>query len=509
MSDRSNNKRIARNSILLYLRMIIVMAVNLYTVRVVLNALGAEDYGIFNVIAGIITMLSCVTHVLSTATQRFYSYSMGENANDKLRTIFTASFNIYIIFSVIVIILGETVGLWFVNSQLSIPLDRMVAANWIYQFSIFSFVFSMLQCPYSASVIAHEDMGIFAAINLSECFLKLVAAVTISFISFDKLIYFGSAQMVVPFISLLFYVIIGRKKYPECYYERIKNRRFYKDLISFSGWNLFASLAGVGMNQVINILINIFFGPVANAARAIAMQINGAMNSFSSCFIMALRPPMIKSYAEGNYGYLNKLFSASNKLIYYSMLIVVVPIYNEMDYIIKLWLKSEDVMTISFSQLILIYIMIMVMNNPISIVMQAAGKVKEYFVPVESMTILCPFICWWLFLMGLPAEYAFYSMIAAAIISHIIRLVCLNKYYIKSNIKQYIIEFVLPAIFITLIDYLALSYLREVFNASFTRVIIELVISCTTTFFAVYLIGISSDERDMVRNYVVSKIKNK
>lgn len=499
MSNKiSNNKRIAKNTALLYVRMAVVMLINLYTVRVVLNALGAEDYGIFNVIAGVVTMLSSVTSVLSTATQRYYSYSLGERTIDKLKYIFSASQIIYIVLSLLVIVVGETLGLWFINTYLTIPPDRVIAANWIYQFSLLSFIFSIVQCPYSAAVIAHEDMGYFAAINFSECLLKLLIAVLISKISFDGLIYFGFAMMFVPLFSLIAYLFLGKKYYEECHFVKVKDKKLYKELLSFSGWNLFASLAGVAMNQVINILINIFFGPIANAARAVSMQIQGAMNSFSSCFIMALRPPMTKSYAENDYTYLNKLFAVSNKLIYYCMLVIVIPMYIAMDQIIALWLKTDDYTTTLFARLMVVYITIMVMNNPISIVMQACGKVKEYFVPVETMTILCPFVCYLLFKFGCPAEYSFYSMIFAAIASHIIRIICFKKYYKCADVRAYILGFIVPAVFISMIDYIFVGAVNMRDISPLFNLLILVFVSFSITLISVLLFGLTTQERSMV-----------
>lgn len=499
----SNNKRIAKNSLLLYIRMVIVMIVNLYTVRIVLNALGNEDYGIFNVVAGIVTMLNSVSYVLSTSTQRYYTVSMGKK-NNNLQDIFSVSTNIYIVFAFAIFLLGETIGLWFVNSQLVIPENRMIAANWIYQFSLVTFVLSIFQCPYSAAVISHEDMEFFAAINLLECFLKLFIALSISYSPIDSLVYYGVAMMIVPLFSLLLYRVISTRKYEECHYKINVDRSFYRQLLSFSGWNLFSSLASVGMNQVINILINIFFGPIANAARAIAMQVNSAMNSFSSCFITALRPPMTKAYSENNYTYLNRLFSASNKLIYYCILIIVAPIFVECDYVITVWLNSTDSLTILFCRLTLIYALLMVMNNPISIIMQAAGKVKEYFVPVETVTILCPFICWGLYSFGAPSEVAFYVMIGATIASHIIRLWCLKKHCPTISINDYLKGFVLPAFVITLLVFIGSGWLHGMEVHPIFKMGSQILLSTLIIVISLPLFGMSNDEK-----HAVSSIINK
>lgn len=482
--------------------MVIVMAINLYTVRIVLNSLGVENYGIFNVIAGVVTLLNSVSATLSSATQRFYSFSLGKKETEKISAVFSVSISIYTVIAIIVLILGETIGLWFVNSKLVIPYDRMLAANWIFQFALLSFVFSLFQCPFSASVIAHEKMGIFAGINLTECFLRFFAALCIAYAPFDQLVYYGATQMLIPLISLLLYLIIVKKQISNIKFSLVKEKQLYKQLLSFSGWNLFASLAGVGMNQVINILINVFFGPVANAARAISMQINSAINSFSSCFIMALNPPMIKSYAKGDYSYLNRLFSVSNKLIFYCLLVIVVPLYIDMNEVILFWLKTDDALTISYCKLILVFMMIIVMNNPISIIMQATGKVKQYFVPVETATLLCPVLCWIFFKLGYDSVYAFYSMIGSAAIAHIVRLICLKKYYPIVSIKEYFTGFIVPALLIAAVTYFVDSNLINYFDIFIVRILFLIVTSLILVALLVYMIGLEKIERMMLNNMV-------
>ncbi len=334
--NSSNTNRIAKNTTLLYIRMMVVMTINLYSVRLVLNALGIEDYGIYNVIAGVTTMLSSVSSVLQTATQRYYSYSIGENALERLQKIFSTSIYIYVILSFIVIILGETIGLWFVNTQLVIPEERIKAVNWIYQFSIFSFVASIIQMPYSAAIIAHEDMGIFSLISVAECVLKVIVVLLILVIPLDRLIIYGAAIFLISILVLITYIFVGLNKYAECRYKKPTEKTLFKELISFSGWSLFGSVAGVGMSQVNTILVNIFFGPIVNAARAISFQFNMAVSSFVGSFILAIRTQMIKSYAEESYSYLNKIFYLSNKFIYYCLLMICIPLMFEMDTILLL-----------------------------------------------------------------------------------------------------------------------------------------------------------------------------
>ena len=499
MSSQQKTGRIAKNTILLYLRMMIVMFINLFAVRVVLNALGEEDYGIYNVIAGVITMLSGVTTVLASATQRFYSYSMGDEKAGSLREIFSSSVNIYLIFSLGVLVLGETLGLWFVNEKLVIPDDRLFAANLIYQFSILSFICSMMQSPFFSAVIAHEDMGIFTFASLGECLLKFGSAWLLTIVAFDRLDTYGFLILFVHILSLFFYFYVGRKRYSECHYQKVKDKHLYKEILSYSGWNLFGSMAAVGMNQVNTILVNVFFGPIANAARAIALQINGALSSFSGSFIMAIRPPMIKAYAEKDYSYLNKLFTLGNKFIYYCLIFVALPLLFEMETVLRLWLKTATDQTVLFSQLIVVYVLILSLNNPISIIMQAMGKVKEYYVPVESVTLLCPIITWILFRIGLPAESTFWAMIGTIIVSHVIRIWCLKRYYEGFSLKEYSLSFLAPAAVVTVITCLVLYPIMNNMTAGVVRLVVMLFASFVAICSFAIIIGLNKEEKQYIK----------
>lgn len=498
-----NSNRLAKNSILLYTRMIIVMIINLYTVRIVLKALGAVDYGINDVVAGVITMLISLSSVLSTATQRYYSSAIGENRINRLRDIFSTSVNIYLVLSLIVVILGETIGLWFVNNYLVIPDNRINAANWIYQFSIFSFIFTFLQVPYSAAVIAREDMGIFTIISTTECLLKFSAAFLIVMVPKDRLVVYGAGLLLISFLVMISYILVGYFKYAECRYKLQREKKLFKELISFSGWSLFGSLAGVGMSQITTILINVFFGPLFNAARAISFQFNFALSSLTASFLMALRPQMIKSYAEESYLYLNKIFNLSNKVIYYGLLIVSLPLIFEMNTVLFFWLNKTDSETILFSRLILIYTLIMSLNNPISIIIQAIGRVKEYHLPVETITLLCVPVTYVLFKFGFPAYSTYLVMILAAIVSHFIRLICLKKFYKHFEYSEYLKSFVMPAFFITLISSFFIFLVSRSNIVPIYRIPLIFFLSLICVLTLVLLFGLSNNEKEDIKKIFI------
>lgn len=497
--SKVNSKRIAKNTGLLYAKMAIVMVVNLYTVRLVLNALGVVDYGIYDVVAGIVIMFQHLSSVLTISNQRYYSYSLGAGDDKSVSQVFSSSINVNVIFSLSVILICETVGLWFLNTHLDIPETRITAANWLYQFSVLSFVAALMQIPFSSAVIANENMGIFAGISLLSCFLRLFTAIYISNTNYDRLIIYGLLLALISLIELIVYTIIALRKYGDLTYHR-HNATIWRELLSFSGWTLFGSVASIGMTQFCTFLVNIFFGPVVNAARAISFQINNAINSFSSSFLTAVRPPMIKSYAEKNYDYLNTLFNYSTKFVFYTLLIVFLPLYLEMEYVLDLWLKTTDVQTVLFCRLMLIYSLILSLNNPITFIMQAGGFVKQYHVSVEIPTLATMPVTYFLFKIGCPASSTYYTMIAAVVVSHIVRMVCLRRYYPQYNIYGYLKYFVLRAILILSVAALALYYVQSMMYSGIMRLLSINILSVAIVGGLTYTVGLIKEERFIVKS---------
>lgn len=482
--------------------MAIVTVINLYTVRLVLNALGVEDYGIYNVVAGIITMMTVVNSSLTVSTQRFYSYYIGENNCERLKASFSISLYIYLFFIIVIAVLGETVGLWFVNSKLNIPIERMGAATLVYHISIISFVFSVLQAPFSAAVMAHENMKIFALITIIESFLKLIFAILLTKVITDRLIFYAGTFLLTNLFVLIFYVIYSRNKYPECRYEKVKDWALFKEMLSFSSWTTFASLSSVGMNQINTILINIFFGPVATASRAISIQVHNAVTSFSSSFITAIRPPMVKSFADGTHDYLIKVFNLSNKFIYYFMLMFSIPLLFEMEFILQIWLKTNDDLTVIFSRLTLIYTVLLSLNNPIGIIVQATGKVRMYNLTVETLLLLTIPTTYILFKQDYPAYYALYAMIFYVFIAHFVRLLCLKKVFPIFRFSNYAKVFVIPGLLITIVTTL-LVYLVHINVCIFPyRFILSIVVSVVSILTFTLLFGLTSEEKKFLNSYL-------
>lgn len=482
----------------MYIRMLVVMAINLFAVRYVLCALGQEDYGIYNVVAGLVTMLQSVGLIISTSTQRFFSYAIGEQNYKKLEQIFSASINIYALFSIIFLVVAETLGLWFVNNYLVIPKTRLFEANILYQLSIFTFIITLFHSPFLSAIIAHEKMGVYAKISILDCVLKFIVAVCLSHLCMDRLITYGLCLLIIPVLILIIY-IRKTKQFDECRYRRVKDKQIHKELLTFSGWTLFSSMASIGVNQVQTILINMFFGPIANAARAVSLQIGNAITTFSSSFIVAVRPPMIKSYAENNVKELNKLFSFSNKFILYTLLLISLPIIYEMDTILYLWLGIKDEQTIIFSQLIVVYSIILALNNPLSILVQATGKLKKYSIYVESVTLICPILTYVLFYIGLPAYYAYISMIVSIVIAHVVRILCVKSIYNDLDVQDYIKNFLLRSLIVILISVIIVGIVHTYISHQYSRLLVVTITCLIIIPISVWMFGLTKAETSIIK----------
>lgn len=496
------NKRIASNTMFLFLRMLILTVINLYTVRLVIKGLGIEDYGIFNTVAGIVTLASFFSSVLEVSIQRFYSYYMGRNETEVLQNIFSVSLKSIFILSAIIIILCETIGLYFIYAQLNIPIGKQSIAVIAFQFSLFAFILSLLQIPYTAAIFAHEDIGIYAIVSLISCMMNLLIAFIITVQPLEGLVFYSGGLAFANIVICLIYAIIGQRKYKECHYSSINNLKLQKSILFFSGWTTLGSIAKIGMVQGSIILLNIYFGAVTVAAFAISNQIQNAFNSLCGNIVLASRPAMIKAYAEKQFDYLNQLFNISNKLIFYILLMVSLPLIMEMDTILLLWLGERTEEFISFSRLAIVFILILSLNNPISIIMQGIGRIKEYTLTVETTTILCLPITWLLFHLGLPAVSVFYCMIGICIIAHVLRLLCLNYYYKSFSIKEYLSAFIVPASVIIVVAGLLVYGLHSAINHIYWRLIINLIIAPLVICLLIYIIGLNKAEQGLIRKLI-------
>ena len=503
---QNRSKRIASNTLALFARMLIITFVNLYTVRWVLSGLGTEDYGIFNAVAGVVTASTCVSSVLALSTQRFYSFAMGKGEQERLKEIFSVSLNIVMMIAFVLLVLFELAGPWLVSTQLTIPQERLEAAQWILQFSLFSFIFTLLQIPFIGAVFANENMGYYALISTIDCIVKLLIAYSIGMTGGDNLVYYGAALMLEAFMVMLLYVIIARRKYPECKYTIVKKKILYKELFSFSGWSFYGALAGVGMTQGSTIILNVFFGPIINAAFGIANQIYNAINTLTNSVVIAFRPAMIKAYSSNEKGYLEQLFFASSKAILYLLSMVLLPFIFEAETLLTLWLGECTPTMVLFAQLYAVYTICLALHNPITTIIQATGHIRKYSMYVESMTILCLPVSWLLFKLGMPPYFVFVTMIGLCILAHIIRLLMLQASISDLTVSKYLARLVLPGILIISITTLIVYCVEGLHTNWILQLLLSFAISAVSISILLYVIGISKKERSLIKELVNRKI---
>ena len=489
--------------------MLVIMLVSLYTTRIILAELGVNDYGIYDVVAGVVTSLAFISQTLSSALQRFLSYAIGKQNHEELNEIFSASLAIFILIGVACLLIGETLGLWLVNNLLNIPENRLVAANIVYQFALFSFLITILSIPFISEIIAHEEMGIYSFVGIIDYTLKLGVAFILIFTTYDNLILYGFLSFLITLITFLIYYFVTKVNFSECNFKIPRRLSIFKELLSYSGWTLLGTVSGIANNQGNSILINVFFSPVVNAARAIALQVIGVISAFANNFFTSFRPPLIKSYAEENYIYTMQLFYSSSKLSFILMLVICLPIYIEMETILNLWLKNTTLQMITFTKLALIYAMIVSLNNPITTLIQATGKIRNYFVFVESFTLLSLPITYFSFKLGYPPEATFWGSIIVFSIAHIVRLIILKNTVIQFTISRYLDEFIRPSFIISILSSIIPFFIVNYFPIGLFRLFIVFSTSSILIVITFYFIGLNIDEQKFLCNIIKDWISRK
>lgn len=501
----TNNKRIAKNTFMLYIRMFVMMAVSLYTSRVVLQVLGETDYGIYNIIGGVVVLFSFLNSALLQATQRFLNFELGKGNLDGLNRIFCMSMNAYILLSLLFFILSETLGLWFVNTQLNIPADRMTAANWVYQFSIVTFIVNLIRVPYNATIIAYERMTFFAYLSLLEVVLKLLVVYFLFVITWDKLSFFALFYTLAPLLINYLYKIYCNRYFSITYYRWMWDGKSFRQLFSFSGWSLFGSIANILASQGLNILVNIFYGVTVNAAIGIANQISAKVSQFMTNFQMAFTPQIVKKYAANEEESLYRLIFSSSKFSYYVMLIISLPLILEMDVLLNLWLVEVPEFTKEFSQLILIFLLIDAMQAPLWLYVQATGEIKKYQILMGGVIFLNFPLAYVALKISMPVFSIWIIRVLVNLFSSAVRCFYIKKKFFFP-LRKYVIEVIGP-ICLTTILIIPLPYLISLLNMSTWVSIISVIsTSIVVSLAVIFFIGINAKERELIRNLVIKKI---
>lgn len=442
-SESAQNRTIARNSVLLFIRMGILMLINLVAVRFVRSGLGVESYGILNAVFGVVQLLMCLGTVLSASTQRFLSIAMGEQDKDKLTDTFASSMRISMILVGVVIVIFETIGLWFVVSKMNYPSSESYTIRWIYQFAIIILVNILLQAPFLAATIAHEKINVFAFVTLLEAGLKFVAALLIPFFRGNPLMTYAALLLCFSVLSTLIYAVYCFRNFDECRFVTGKGN-LTSSMLSFSTWTLFGYLAGSAMLQGNMLILNVLKGTVTNAAFAVALQIYFAFTQLGNNIVVAVRPRMFQSYASLQYDYLNQLLIFSQKILFWLLLICSVPLFYWMPDLLELWLGNVDEETINFSRWMMIASCIIVLGSPITIILQAAGRVKEYHLLIEPVMLLCLPVNYYLLQNGYSSLMVCYTIICFSIIAHVLRFERLKRYYPQVSLLAMCKSMLLP-----------------------------------------------------------------
>ncbi len=499
----ANNKRIAKNTLMLYFRMLLMMGVTLYTSRVVLSALGVEDYGIYNVVGGVVAMFTMISGSLSTAISRFITFELGSGNQSRLNKIFSTSVVIQVIISIIIVLLVESVGLWFISNKMVIPAERLIPAKWVLHFSLITLVINLISIPYNAAIIAHERMGAFAYISIIEAVGKLAVAFFITIAPIDKLIFYAVALSLIAILVRIVYGVYCNKNFEECKnLNFIFDKEILKEMFGFAGWNFIGSSSAVLREQGGNILLNTMAGgPAVNAARGISGQVNNAVMQFSSNFMMALNPQITKSYASGDYKYMMTLMFQGARLSFYMLLLISLPVIVSSPYILTLWLKTVPEYTVTFVRLVLILGMCEAISTPLITAMLATGKIKNYQIVVGGLQLLNVPLSYLMLKLGYAPPVVLVVAIFIAFCCFAARLYMLRSLIglsIRSYLSRVFLNVLIVASIAAVIPYAARIYLADDLLGFIIASLICLVWSITI----IYFVGCSSDERVFVRGKI-------
>ena len=497
-TNASSTKRIARNTLMLYFRQMLIMAVNLYTVRVMLNTLGAEDYGIYNVVAGVVTMFGFVNNAMATASQRYLSFALGQDDGIQLKRYFSMSLTIHCLIALAVVGIAETAGLWLVEHNLVIPAQRQQAVIWIYQASIFSTMCTMLTAPFMAAIIAHEDMDIYAYVSIVEVGLKLGIACILPLFATDRLILYSLLMALIVLVTAAIYSTICVKRYAECRGGLLRDKALFKEMSSYTGWNMFGSASGVLKNQMVNIILNQFFSLTVNTARGIAYQVNGAVSSFAQNFTTAVRPQIIKSYASGERDRMLQFMSRSCKATLLLMYIFALPLILEMPYVLHLWLKEVPEHAVLFTRLALSDALLDSVSYPLMAAAQATGRVRLYQSVVGGVLLLNAPAAYTVLRWGGEPHSVFAVSIGITMLAFVVRLLIL-RHLIDLSFWNFIRRILLPLVSSVAIAAIVPCLARKTMAEGFLRLCVTTAISVASVGTSGYFVALSKSERVWMR----------
>lgn len=508
MSDNtSNNKRIAKNTLFLYMRMIIVMAITLYTTRALLAALGIEDYGVYNVVCGFVSMFAFLNTSMANGTQRFYNYEIGKNGEDGIGKIFSHAVVIQLVMALTILLVVETFGLWYLYNKMVIPDARFQASMWIFQFAMLQLFLVMVTVPYSAAVMAYERMDFYAVVSILDAILKLGIVLLLPYAPIDTLIYYGALMSFISVINFALNLTYTKYNFKKIQLVKAWDRKLFLSMLSFSGWNIFGTVSHMMQHQGVNLILNAFWGTIVNAANGVASQVNGAVNSLTAGFVTAVRPQMIKSYASGDIVYLKKMYYSVSKLTFFLVMILAVPLIGEIDVILDVWLGSGKYpeMTALFCQLTMFMTLCNSYATPSSIIIHATGKMKKFQIVVSTVTLMVVPIAYMAAKLGCEAPLVIFLSALITIAAQITRLIIIKE-QVDLPAIDYCKKVFFPTWSVLAVSMIIAFSLHSTTPQSMIWSIVRMGISVLLSCMCIYFIGTDKSEKQLVLSFV-KKIK--
>ena len=500
--NQQNNKRIAKNTILLAVRQVLVMAIALYVSRLTLKVLGIDDYGIYNVVCGFVSMFTFLNAAFTTGIQRFYNYEYGKNGIEGANRVFISAIITQLVLAAIILVLLESIGLWYMYEKMVIPEERFSAAMWVFQISVVSTVVMMIQVPYNAAILAHEKMDFFAYLSIINQVLKLVIVLVLPLMNGDKLILYGFLFLVVTIIDLLLNLIYAHLKFEEVRFNCRVDKALLKQMLSFSGWNIFGKFSYVMREQGLNMVLNLFFGPALNAARGLAVQVTGAINGFVSNINIAVKPQLTQSFAQGDVHRTFSLFYSVSKISFVTLFLLAVPICLDIHFVLDLWLGkgAAPEYTDTFIVLVIILALISTLGSQISFVVHATGEMRLYQLVTGIVELLIVPVAYIVLRMGASPA----SVFIVAIIIHTINLfvsLTILRSIVSFSLKYYLFKIILPLLYSSIISLILPLCVRFLLPEGWSRMIVLLVVSTMSVIICFYLFALNKTERGLVKAY--------
>lgn len=505
MGQVANNKRIAKNTILLSIRMVFVLLLSFYTTRVTLKTLGVDDFGIYNVVCGFVSMFTFLNTSMSNGIQRFFNFELGKNGVEGARKVYVTSLGVQLLLLLLIILLTETFGLWYLHNKMVIPPERFMAAQWIFQFSIISFMLIIMQVPFNAAIMAHEHMNYYAFIGVLDAILKLIIVILIPFAGTDRLVLYSFLLMGISLLNFVLAYVYARSHFEEIRIRPLFDKGLFRSMLSFSGWNIFGSFSGMMREQGLNLILNLFFGPIVNAARGVAYQVTSGLQGFVVNVGTAIRPQMVQSYAQGNSTRTINLMFSLSKFSIAVLYIIAYPVLLEINYVLNIWLGGDvPDYTASFVVIVVFITFLNNMNGAVSAVVHATGKMCKYQVIGSLITLSSLPVAYYALKIGYSPNSVFWISFVFTFIMQIASLLILRS-IISFSLSKYVKKVILPFTLFVFLSFSIPLIPRYMMCDGFLRFFIVSVVSFLISSLSFYWVGLDSKEKTLINSFL-SKI---